>query len=864
MPNLSNVNITITATDNTGSGVASAIRNVGSLSSAFSSVGKIGAGVFSGILGANIFSGVSRGIGSVIGAAFGLNNRLKESELASKSMIDTISETEKVGTGAFGKLSKAAQDYEKTLREINEREKDGLDDYASKVDDIKNSILEAQQAIVDSKQKSLDQEKRQLDDLNTSYKQSIRDLNQSIENAEYDHTERLYDLNRQKTDKLANLDEERTKDTAGINKKISDLQDVLSTTTNQIVIDEINLRIGLYQTQLSEITAVYDAQSAKITSEAEHEVQVEKDKYDRKIAALRQQISDENAQYDTRKARIESDTKQEIADAKAASDKKVANLNDQLTKEAELHKRFIRDIKEAYADAQTQLQTSSASSGGGSATGATRTIKYKFDFGDSFRNMDGGEIDKFLADVQQKYVEIGVKSPFNVADIQQFGKSVIQYTGGSADNMEKMVNIAQSLAAKNPMQGMLGATMSMVELLGSGNITSLARRFDLPKAAFEGLSEAKNATEFIDMLGEALKRNGVTLGLVEAKTHTLSGAWDNIKETFNLVNASIMQPVWQWLTDKLVALNDWLYTNRDSLKAFTQDVGEKLYNAFKTIVDVGSNVIKFYKDHKLEIDAAITALTVLLIPAIVKMGIEAGISATIGLAQSIAGLISFTAEGWKAVGMLLVKIVQLGIASAAFVLHAAKTVILTVATGAATAATWLFNAAMAVLTSPIFLVIAAIAALIVIGYLIIKNWDEIKKAAGVAWDWIKDKVVGVWGGIKDAVKEGINWVIDKLNGFISGANKIHGKIGDFEIGINIPQIPKLAAGGIAMSPTLAMIGEAGPEAVVPLNGKHSLGGGGLTVNVYGNYILNDEDVSDFADLISRNLTNKLGLQGAYL
>jgi len=54
-------------------------------------------------------------------------------------------------------------------------------------------------------------------------------------------------------------------------------------------------------------------------------------------------------------------------------------------------------------------------------------------------------------------------------------------------------------------------------------------------------------------------------------------------------------------------------------------------------------------------------------------------------------------------------------------------------------------------------------------------------------------------------------------------------IGSFDIGgINIPGF---AEGGIVTKPTLAMVGEKGPEAIVPL-GK-GMGGGGVTVNVTG-------------------------------
>jgi hypothetical protein len=54
-------------------------------------------------------------------------------------------------------------------------------------------------------------------------------------------------------------------------------------------------------------------------------------------------------------------------------------------------------------------------------------------------------------------------------------------------------------------------------------------------------------------------------------------------------------------------------------------------------------------------------------------------------------------------------------------------------------------------------------------------------------------------------------------------------------GFDVPNIPMLADGGIVRSATLAVIGEAGPEAVVPLSraGEFGMGGGGsiyLTVN----------------------------------
>ena len=95
------------------------------------------------------------------------------------------------------------------------------------------------------------------------------------------------------------------------------------------------------------------------------------------------------------------------------------------------------------------------------------------------------------------------------------------------------------------------------------------------------------------------------------------------------------------------------------------------------------------------------------------------------------------------------------------------------------------------------------------------NWSQM-------WEGIKGVFVGIWNGIKSAFAGGINGLISLLNGFIKGVNKI--KLPDWipgvgGMGINIPLIPQvaLAKGGIVTRPTVALTGEAGPEAVIPLN-----------------------------------------------
>ena len=63
----------------------------------------------------------------------------------------------------------------------------------------------------------------------------------------------------------------------------------------------------------------------------------------------------------------------------------------------------------------------------------------------------------------------------------------------------------------------------------------------------------------------------------------------------------------------------------------------------------------------------------------------------------------------------------------------------------------------------------------------------------------------------------------------------------------------LAAGGIVTSPTLSMIGEAGPEAVIPLSKMDSMGGQNITINVGGSVISEGDLVAVIRDQL-------LGLQ----
>ncbi|MBK4347244.1 phage tail tape measure protein [Lacisediminihabitans changchengi] len=144
--------------------------------------------------------------------------------------------------------------------------------------------------------------------------------------------------------------------------------------------------------------------------------------------------------------------------------------------------------------------------------------------------------------------------------------------------------------------------------------------------------------------------------------------------------------------------------------------------------------------------------------------------------------------------------------------------------------------------------------------IIIKNW-------GAITDFFK----GFWDGLVKGATDGVHWIGDRVSAIVGFFTSIPDRVGDAWNGLiglvrdvmlhvtkfaveawnntlggmsfDMPwilggahiafpklKVPMLAEGGIVSSPTLALIGEAGPEAVVPLSRYNGGGGGDASVD----------------------------------
>lgn len=347
----------------------------------------------------------------------------------------------------------------------------------------------------------------------------------------------------------------------------------------------------------------------------------------------------------------------------------------------------------------------------------------------------------------------------------------------------------------------------------------------------ESLTEAANETaktgELTGALADALNWAGVSEDefknrLAECNTEsereslirdTLNGLYTDAATKYEENNNGILaqRDAQTQLKDALAGVAEKL---QPLVTALTNFAATTLTDAKKAIEDVNEKIEdmkKFYEENKTAIDNVLIVL-----------GIFAAALVVAALAMNAATIATTV---WNAI------------------------------TAVATAVTTGFGAAMAFLTSPITLVVLAIAAVIAIAVLLYKNWDTVKEKLSKAIDKIKsafdklkekiddkiNKVKEKFQDMKDKfeeVKDKVKGIVDKIKGFFNFKVSLPEiKLPHFSIkpkGWSIGDllkgsIPKLgiewyAKGGVFEKPTafgmnggnMMVGGEAGAEAIVPL------------------------------------------------
>ena len=273
---------------------------------------------------------------------------------------------------------------------------------------------------------------------------------------------------------------------------------------------------------------------------------------------------------------------------------------------------------------------------------------------------------------------------------------------------------------------------------------------------------------FLDVLSAGLD---VLNSALDALKPLWDWAWDNFLEPVAEWTGGMIVDILKDLAAALEGISTWISNNQGSFDAIVVTIlafaaAWKAVELAEFITNAGG-VIGIIK-------SLTTTLYACTIAKVADKAETLAICALyakdfiVGIGQTIAKLAS-SAAAWVA-------------DTAAKVANTAATAAHTAATWLATAATTAFGVAMSILTSPITLVIAALAALGLGIYELVKHWDTVKEAAGICWDWIVDKwqsagewFSGIWESITSAFSKFDDWL---QNIFNMDFSKSFGSLGD--------------------------------------------------------------------------------------
>ena len=403
-----------------------------------------------------------------------------------------------------------------------------------------------------------------------------------------------------------------------------------------------------------------------------------------------------------------------------------------------------------------------------------------------------------------------------------------------AADLAKYKHIDLADAATAVARASEGNTRALKQLgidlpVASTNAAQLAKAHDALSAATD------KASAFLKVHSDAVDSSSKYHAAYETLLGKVSAAQQAVNDKSS-AGTEIMKGLADAIGGQAAAQAETFSGKMQALKATSEDVAKNIGMALIPILEqlalAIKSVIDWFTQHKAIAEAVGIVIGTVLVAAIgaymVKLA-QAAVESVINFGKMIAG--------WVATG---VAATEAGIAAA-------------VASGGMT---------------------IAIGAIVVAIAFLATHWKE-------AWEGIKSITEGVWhfiegimGSIQNsissvmgAVKSEINDIIGLVNSAIKALDsiKIHIPGTSINLGVDIPTIPKLAEGGIVNSPTLALIGEAGSEAVIPLSKMGGMGGGGMNIviNVAGSVVQEKDLAVTVRDNIAQ-LMRRRGLDPAIL
>lgn len=143
----------------------------------------------------------------------------------------------------------------------------------------------------------------------------------------------------------------------------------------------------------------------------------------------------------------------------------------------------------------------------------------------TFRVLSGSteQYEKNLALAKTQQTQFGGSLQDTVEGMSSFAN----LSARTGIEINKLTNTARALATVDPAQGFKGAGIALKEFF-SGEITSLARRFEIPREALNGVEKITDQQQKFEALQQVLAQFGISEELVTAQANTTAVTFDKL------------------------------------------------------------------------------------------------------------------------------------------------------------------------------------------------------------------------------------------------------------------------------------------------------------------------------------------------
>lgn len=533
--------------------------------------------------------------------------------------------------------------------------------------------------------------------------------------------------------------------------------------------------------KITQLNGLYDAESKKLKmlEEAYNELTDEEKQNTAQGQKLATAINNQSAKVKEIKRDIDhyADSLKELENAGAKTRKELEKTNKELSD----HKKTLKDLGGGILKGAAIGIAGIGAACVGAFAGLNSLVE------------ETKELRTQMGQLETTFTEAG----HSVAASEKTYGDLFSVLGDSGKATEASLHLAQMAKSEKELADMSNILTGVYATFGDSlPVESLA----------EAMNHSAKLGEVQGTLADALEWSGVN---VDSFNEQLAGL-NSEEERAQLIN-STLNGLYGESAEKYKEVNAEVIAANDAQNKYNQSMADLAVKAQPAITEFKVAMAEMLtallaKFEEVDIEGILTNITT----ALVK-----GAGWIIDNAGTLIALISGVGTAfltWKVGNMIMI------------VVKAVKA--LTAATKGQTIAQTLLNAVMK--ANPIGLVATAVGLLITAFVMLWNKCEGFRNFFIKMWDGIKVVVKGVadfmgkiFEGIVNTIKGIINGVISIINGAIGAINKI--KIPDWEIfgslagkGINIPKIPKLAEGGVVDKATLAMIGEAGKEVVMPL------------------------------------------------